>query len=114
MIIAFDTEWVAERESPKPDSDEQEDDVDPTPPRNTILSYQYACRFLLDPGEEPAEECEWSGIIYTRHAHRLLHPHLSDQELAEIPERVKFADLLGQAIARGIELGKFRAWPTEV
>jgi hypothetical protein len=114
LIIAFDAEWVAEREPPEPDADEQEEDVEPTPPRNTILSYQYACRFLLDPGEEPVAECEWSGIIYTRHAHRLLHPHLSDQELAEIPERVKFADLLGQAIARGIELGKLRAWPTGV
>jgi DNA polymerase type B, organellar and viral len=114
LIIAFDTEWVAEREPPEPDADEQEDDVEPTPPRNTILSYQYACRFLLDPGEEPAAECEWSGIIYTRHARALLNPHLSEGEVAEIPERIKFADLLGQAIARGIELGKLRAWPTEV
>jgi hypothetical protein len=114
LIIAVDTEWVAVREPPKPDTDEQEDSVGPIPPRNIILSYQYACRFLLASGEEPAKQCDWAGIIYTRHAHRLLQPNLSGPQLSEIPERVKLADLLGEAIDRGIKLGRLRAWPTEV
>jgi len=113
LIIGFDTEWVKEQEPPDLDDPDAEDD-DPAPPlRNTILSYQFACRFI--PGEdELTPEREWSGIIYTRHAHAILHPDASEAALAAIPERVKFADLLGQAITKGIELGKIHKWPKEV
>ena len=82
LIIAFDAEWVEEPNPPEIDPEDPDEDPgpDPKPPGNIILSYQYACRFVLPPGEQPAEACDWSGIIYTRHAQRLLHPHLSDQE----------------------------------
>jgi len=116
LIIAFDAEWVEEPDPPEIDGEEPDEDSgpDPTPPRNIILSYQYACRFVLRPGEEPAAECDWSGIIYTRHARRLLSPHLSEEELAKIPERLEFNELLGIAIQDGIKQGKLREWPKAI
>jgi hypothetical protein len=116
LIIALDAEWVEEPDPPEIDGEEPDEDPgpDPTPPRNIILSYQYACRFVLRPGEEPAAECDWSGIIYTRHARRLLSPHLSEEELAKIPERLEFNELLGIAIQDGIKQGKLREWPKAI
>jgi len=112
LIIAFDAEWVEEREPPDPDAEDLEP---PEPaPRNRILSYQYACRFVLGPDEEPAPDCEWSGMVYTRHATAILHPDMSEAALALIPDRIEFGELLGRAISKGIELGKLREWPKEV
>jgi len=113
LIIGFDTEWVKEQDPPDLEDPDADDD-DPAPPlRNTILSYQFACRFI--PGEdELAPDCGWSGIIYTRHAHAILHPDATEATLAAIPERVKFGELLGQAITKGIKLGKIHKWPKEV
>jgi hypothetical protein len=116
LIIAFDAEWVAEPDPPEidPEDDDQDPGPDPKPPGNIILSYQYACLFPLSPGEEHAAECAWSGIIYTRHARRLLNPHLSEEELALIPERSGFSELLGLAIQAGINQEKLREWPTTI
>jgi hypothetical protein len=114
LIIAFDAEWVEEPDPPEPEDPEGEDAAEPAPLRNIILSYQYACRFVLGPDETPASNCEWSGIFYTRYATAIRHPEMSEKDLALIPERLGFGELLGRAIAKGIELGKLRKWPKGV
>ena len=88
LIIGFDAEWVEEPEEPSDDPD-ADDPLDPDAlPRNLVLSYQYACRF---------EGHEWSGIVYTRAGAKLRFPALSEEELAVHPDRIRFADLLGDA-----------------
>src|SRR5262249_26977875 len=41
-------------------------------------------------------------------------PHLTPEQLDDIPKRVRLADLLGRAIQDGIKLGKLREWPKVV
>jgi hypothetical protein len=101
FIIGFDAEWVEEPAEPQSEDDQPADPL----PHNRVLSYQYACRHA---GEE------WSGIIYTRPAERILHPELSDEELAEVPERIDFEVLLAAAIREGVAQGRVRKWPKHV
>ena len=120
LIIAFDAEWVEEPEPPEPedpaDPDAEPDDQAPNLeiPGNRVLSYQFACRFVLEPGEEPAKDCDWSGIIYTRLGMSILHPEMGEEELVKIPERIGFVQLSGRAISQGIAEGKLREWPDAV
>jgi hypothetical protein len=105
LIIGFDAEWIEEPEEPGDDPD-AEDPQDPDAlPHNLVLSYQYACRF----GGR-----EWSGIVYTRAGARIRYPDLNEQEVAGYPGRVKFADLLGEAISAGTKAGHPRKWPKHV
>jgi hypothetical protein len=105
LIIGFDAEWIEEPEEPSDDPD-AEDPRDPDAlPRNLVLSYQYACRF----GGK-----EWSGILYTRAGGKIRYPNLEEADLAHFPERVKFADLLGEAISAGTKAGHLRKWPKKV
>ena len=69
---------------------------------NVVLSYQYAVRHA---GKE------WSGILYTQPAARILHPELPEDELASFPERIPFSVLLGQAIMQGKADGHISKWP---
>jgi hypothetical protein len=97
LIIGFDAEWVEEPEEPSDDPDAL--------PGNLVLSYQYACWF----GGH-----EWSGIVYTKSGARIRLPALSEEELARYPDRVRFADLLGEAISAGTKAGHLRNWPKHV
>ena len=97
LIIGFDVEWVTEP-TDLPDDDDGDGGVDdlPTPaqiPHNLILSYQYGCRY---------KGREWSGIVYTRAGAGIRYPGKPEAEIAKIPKRIRFADLLAIAIERGI------------
>jgi hypothetical protein len=103
LIIGFDAEWIEEPEEPSDDPD-AEDPRDPDAlPGNLVLSYQFACR-----------RREWSGMVYTKPGARLRFPGLSEEESARHPDRVRFADLLGEAISAGIKAGHLRNWPKHV
>jgi hypothetical protein len=105
LIIGFDAEWVEQPPEPSDDPD-AEDPQDPDAlPGNLVLSYQYACRF---------EGREWSGIVYTKPAALIRFPASGEAELARYPDRVKFADLLGEAISAGTKAGHLRKWPKHV
>jgi hypothetical protein len=105
LIIGFDAEWIEEPEEPSDDTD-ADDPPDPDALRgNLVLSYQYACRF---------SGREWSGIVYTRAGARIRYPDLNEQEVADYPVRIRFADLLGEAISAGTKAGHLRKWPKHV
>ena len=105
LIIGFDAEWIEEPEEPSedPDADDPRDPDDL--PHNRVLSYQFACRF---------NGKEWSGIVYTRPGAKIRYPNLSEADLADYTERIRFADLLGEAISAGINAGHLRKWPKKV
>jgi hypothetical protein len=115
LIIGFDAEWVSEPPEPPDeegnafDDSADGDDCEPLPPdqvpHNRILSYQYACRY----GDR-----EWSGVTYTSAGARLRHPEKSDEEIAELPERIRFGELLATAIALGIRGKYLTRWPEHV
>src|SRR5437763_1181265 len=73
LIIGFDAEWV--EQPPKPGDDPDAEDAVPPDayPHNTVLSYQYACRF---------NGREWSGIVYTQAGAKIRYPDLTEEELA--------------------------------
>jgi hypothetical protein len=105
LIIGFDAEWIEEPEEPSEDPD-AEDPRDPDAlPGNLVLSYQYACRF----GGK-----EWSGILYTRAGAKIRYPNLTEADLTRHPKRIRFADLLGEAISAGTKAGHLRKWPKDV
>jgi hypothetical protein len=105
LIIGFDAEWIEEPKEPSDDPD-ADDPRDPDAlPGNLVLSYQYACRF----GGH-----EWSEIVYTKAGARIRFPDLGERELARYPDRVRFADLLGEAISAGTKPGRLRQWPKHV
>jgi hypothetical protein len=91
VIIGFDAEWVEEQPS--------------SPPRNLILSYQYAGRY---------NGRDWSGIVYTRAGARIRYPDASEAEIATYSNRITFGELLGHAIQQGIKEGHIKKWPKAV
>jgi hypothetical protein len=91
VIIGFDAEWVEEQPC--------------SPPRNRVLSYQYAGR---------CNGREWSGIVYTRAGARIRYPDASEADIAAGPDRIKLGILLGSAIQHGIKEGHLKEWPKAV
>ena len=105
VIIGFDAEWVEEPDEPSDDPDAGEPTDPAELPQNLVLSYQYACRFA---------QHEWCGIVYTRAGARIRFPDQPDEKLAAYAERMRFADLLGEAISAGTRSGHLRKWPKHV
>jgi hypothetical protein len=112
LIIGFDAEWVTETaDPPNDDGDDGGDgaaDHRPMPsqiPHNHILSYQYACR---------GNGLDWSGIVYTRAGADIRRPGKPPAEIAKLPERINFADLLAIAIEHGIIEKHLTRWPRKI
>ena len=100
LVLGFDAEWV---EVPsKPEGEEDQSQTSP-PHNNKILSYQIAGR--------TSSGHEWAVIVYPRAGQAVLHPDRSEEELGKIPQRVRFADLIGIVISEGIRLGHLTCWP---
>jgi hypothetical protein len=100
LVLGFDAEWV---EVPSEPEDEEDQRETPPPHNNKILSYQIAGR--------TSAGHEWAVIVYPRAGQAVLHPDVSEEELKEIPERVRFADLIGIVISEGIKLRHLTCWP---
>ena len=101
LVLGFDAEWVEVAHRPE---DEQDQGETSPPHNNKILSYQIAGR--------TSSGHEWAVIVYPRAGQAVLHPDMSEEEeLEKIPERVRFADLIGIVISEGIRLGHLTCWP---
>jgi hypothetical protein len=107
LIIGFDAEWVDDPTWVKPAKEDFNSKNPAHYPRNIILSYQYACRLG---GTQIGQ-----GIIWTRAGAERKFPGLTPAQLAKYPERVKFSDLIGEALETypRSEKGR-RKWPKNV
>jgi hypothetical protein len=99
-VLGFDAEWVEVAHKPE---DEQDQSETSPPHNNKILSYQIAGRTFSGH--------EWAVIVFPHAGQAVLHPDMSEEELEKIPERVRFADLIGIVISEGIRLGHLTCWP---
>ena len=107
LIIGFDAEWFEDPTWVKPAEKELDPKNPAHYPRNIILFYQYACRLG---GEQVGQ-----GIIWTRAGAKRRFPGLSPAQLAKYPERVRFSDIIGEALGTypRSKTGR-RKWPENV
>jgi hypothetical protein len=99
LVLGFDAEWVEVADKPE----DEEDKIETPAHNNKILSYQIAARTSFGH--------QWAVIVFPRAGQAVLHPDMSEQDLEKIPERIRFADLIGIGISEGIRLGHLTRWP---